>query len=82
MRCFEAMGLRNLLLGDDGIYPDGMEDNKTLATYTSAANASEKIRQFLIDPTSLHRIAHAGYEMISRKYSKEIQWTQFQELAR
>src|SRR5262245_42085231 len=39
MRCFEAMGCGALLLSDEGKYPDGMVPERTLITYTSAADA-------------------------------------------
>lgn len=81
MRCFEAMGCRNLLLTDDGIYPDGMQDDRTLVTYSSVEDAQVKITALLRDPQRLHRIARDGFAMITKDYSKERQWAHFQELA-
>ena len=35
MRCFEALGARSLLLSDQGNYPDGMNNGRTITTYSS-----------------------------------------------
>lgn len=81
MRCFEAMGCRNLLLADEGIYPGGMDAERTLLTYSSTSDAIAKIRSILRDPARLERIAAAGFETVSSRYSKEQQWRDFQEIA-
>jgi hypothetical protein len=80
MRCFEALGLRTLLLSDEGIYPAGMEAGRTIETYESADEMDSKIHSLLADPERRCRIANAGYEMICTSYSKEEQWRQFLQL--
>jgi hypothetical protein len=80
MRCFESMGARNLLLSDEGVYPEGMVSGRTLATYSSGDDAIAKLRELLAAPEQLERIAGASYEMISSKYSKKQQWEDFQSL--
>jgi hypothetical protein len=80
MRCFEALGGGALLLTDEGNYPEGMADGQTMATYASAEHAVERIRAFLATPKRRLDIAHAGHEMVSNCYSKEVQWKKFQAL--
>jgi spore maturation protein CgeB len=77
MRCFEAMGLRNVLLGDDGVYPDGMVSGQTMETYGSEDDVVRKIEDLLGDPGRCKRIADAGFSMIQERYSKQLQWRQF-----
>jgi Glycosyl transferases group 1 len=80
MRCFEALGGGSLLLSDEGNYPEGMRDGKTIATYHSPEHAVRQIRALL--ETSEHRlaIARAGHEMVSTLYSKQAQWERFEAL--
>lgn len=80
MRCFEAMGAANLLLTDEGIYPEGMAAGETLVTYDSTEDAIAQIRRLLADPTVMERIAGAGHRMISTRYSKSRQWDDFRNL--
>jgi hypothetical protein len=80
MRCFEALGSGALLLSDQGIYPEGMTEGETIATYDSLQQAVERIRTFLADSGERTRIAQAGHEMISTRYSKEVQWKRFEAL--
>ena len=80
MRCFEALGSGSLLLSDQGTYPEGMEDGRTMVTYNSPEQAVEKIRMLLESPEPRSSIARAGHEMLSTRYSKEIQWKRFEAL--
>jgi glycosyltransferase involved in cell wall biosynthesis len=80
MRCFEAMGGGALLLSDEGNYPEGMTGGETMVTYHSPQHAVEQIRAFLSTPKQLEKIAKAGHEMISTRYSKEVQWKRFEAL--
>ena len=80
MRCFEALGSGALLLSDRGIYPEGMTDGETIATYGSPEQAVAQIRTFLSASGDRTRIAQAGHEMISTRYSKEVQWKRFEAL--
>ena len=80
MRCFEAMGTGGLLLSDEGNYPAGMVDAETMVTYKSPEEAVTRIRELLATPARRTSLARAGHEMISSRYSKEIQWKRFEAL--
>jgi glycosyltransferase involved in cell wall biosynthesis len=80
MRCFEALGSGALLLSDRGNYPEGMTDGETIVTYGSPQQAVEQIRTFLAASGQRTRIAQAGHDMISTRYSKEVQWRRFEAL--
>ncbi len=80
MRCFEALGSRSLLLTDEGNYPDGMTAGQTMMTYASPDDAIRQIEALLENPARLSGIASAGHEMISSRYSKQVQWKRFEEL--
>jgi hypothetical protein len=80
MRCFESMGCGALLLSDEGNYPDGMVPGSTLITYGSTADAITQVRRMLADASHRGAIARDGHKMVSTRYSKEIQWSRFQDL--
>jgi hypothetical protein len=80
MRCFEALGSASLLLTDEGNYPEGMSDGRTMVTYRSAEHAVSQVRMLLENPSELSGIARAGHDMISTRYSKEAQWRRFEAL--
>ena len=80
MRCFEALGSGSLLLSDEGNYPEGMKDGKTIATYNSPEQAVHKIKSLLEDSEERLRVARGGHEMVSSRYSKENQWKRFETL--
>ena len=80
MRCFEAMGGGSLLLSDEGNYPDGMTDGETIAIYRSADDAVEQIKAYLEAPQRRLDVAQRGHEMVSTRYSKQVQWKRFEEL--
>lgn len=80
MRCFEALGSASLLLTDEGNYPEGMSNGSTMVTYHSPEHAASQIRALLKDPARLSRIAQAGHQMLSTRYSKEAQWKLFETL--
>jgi glycosyltransferase involved in cell wall biosynthesis len=80
MRCFEALGSGSLLLSDAGSYPEAMKDGETIVTYRSPEDAQQKIKSLLEQPAQRLNIARAGHEMISSRYSKEIQWQRFEAL--
>ena len=80
MRCFEALGSGALLLSDEGNYPDGMADGDTIATYKSPEDAVSQVKTFLDAPARRSGLARAGHEMVSTRYSKEIQWQRFEAL--
>ncbi|WP_213770035.1 glycosyltransferase [Bradyrhizobium sp. dw_78] len=80
MRCFEALGSQSLLLSDQGNYPDGMRDGETLVAYDSPEQAVRQIRTMIEDSEKRLALARAGHEMVSTRYSKEVQWKRFEQL--
>jgi hypothetical protein len=80
MRCFESMGCRGLLLSDEGVYPEGMVGGQTLVTYQSPVDLLVKLRELFQAPAVMTSIAQAGHEMVTHQYSKQAQWSAFEEL--
>lgn len=80
MRCFETLGCGSLLLSDEGNYPEGMEDGRTIVTYDSPDQAVERVKIFLEASERRLEIVRAGHEMVSTRYSKEAQWKRFEAL--
>jgi hypothetical protein len=80
MRCFESMGCRALLLSDEGVYPAGMVGGRTLVTYQTHADLLVKLRDLLQAPEVAMGIAQAGHDMVTRQYSKQVQWKAFEAL--
>jgi spore maturation protein CgeB len=80
MRCFEAMGAGSLLLSDQGNYPDGMIDGRTIMTYRSPEHAVRQVRTMIEATNERMSIARAGHEMVSTRYSKETQWKRFEAI--
>ena len=80
MRCFESMGCKGLLVSDEGAYPAGMIAGQTLVTYQSPSDLVGKLRELLGAPQVITGIAQAGHEMVTRQYSKQVQWTAFNAL--
>lgn len=80
MRCFEALGGGATLLSNAGNYPVGMDDGQTMVVYSSAEDAVSKIRNLLEASERRIRITRAGHEMVSSRYSKEVQWKRFEAL--
>lgn len=80
MRCFEALGSSSLLLTDEGNYPEGISNGRTMVTYDSPEDAVRQIKTLLNNPEQLSSIARAGHEMVSTRYSKEVQWKRFEAL--
>ena len=81
MRCFEATGAGGLLLTDEGNYPEGFIDGKTMLTYASPDEIPALITNALANPDRSRMIANAGREMVRNVYSKRKQWQLFQKLA-
>jgi hypothetical protein len=77
MRCFEAMGCSALLLGDAGVYPDGMRDGETLLAYSSPAEARELAQRVVNDWSRYARTAEQANHMVRTVYNKENQWGEF-----
>lgn len=80
MRCWEALGCGAGMLTDAGIYPEGMTDGVTMVTYSDETEILGAIKTLLGQPARLQEIRSAGHKMIRSHYSKERQWTRFQEI--
>jgi spore maturation protein CgeB len=77
MRCFEAMGCSALLLGDAGVYPDGMRDGETLLAYSSPAEARELAQRVVNDWNRYAKTAEQAHHVVRTLYSKRNQWSAF-----
>ncbi|OWV67959.1 hypothetical protein ATY76_13640 [Rhizobium sp. R339] len=80
MRCWESLGCGALMVSDAGNYPDGMINGATIMTYDDPQSAPASIRAILNEPAKLREIAVAGTAMIKSRYSKTVQWENFQRL--
>jgi hypothetical protein len=80
MRCFEAMGCGALMVSDQGNYPAGMDDGKSMLLYGGAEEARRSIERALVDYASARAIAMNGYQVARTHYSKSSQWKTFTEL--
>jgi hypothetical protein len=80
MRCFEATGCGAVLLTDAGRYPEGFVDGETMLQYSSPEQIPELIGKLIRDETRARSIAQAGCAMVKDRYSKQLQWTKFQDL--
>jgi spore maturation protein CgeB len=80
MRCFEAMGCSALLLGDAGVYPDGMRDGETLLAYSSPAEARELAQRVVNDWSRFAKTAERATHVVRTLYSKRKQWSAFCQL--
>jgi hypothetical protein len=80
MRCFEATGCGAVLLTDAGRYPEGFVDGETMLEYSSPEQVPELINRLMRDETLARSIAQAGCAMVRDHYSKQLQWTKFQDL--
>jgi glycosyl transferase family 1 len=81
MRCFEAMGCGALLVSDAGLYPEGMVPDSTILVYKSAEHAKEVITAALSDMTGSAEVARNGRQEVEARYTKQVQWELFCELA-
>lgn len=81
MRCFETMGCGALMVSDQGSYPEGMQNEKTMMLYEGSGDVTKVIAFALEKPNALRAIALHGRKMISESYSKTKQWTDFVSLA-
>jgi hypothetical protein len=80
MRCFEATGCGAVLLTDAGRYPVGFVDGETMLQYSSPEQIPKLIGKLIRDETRAMSIAQAGCAMVKDHYSKQLQWTKFQDL--
>jgi hypothetical protein len=81
MRCWEALGGGCLLLSDVGNYPDGFVSQVTMVTYNGADDCANQAQSWLTNTLRLREVAISGNAMIRERYSKNLQWDRFQELA-
>jgi hypothetical protein len=80
MRCFEATGCGAVLLTDAGRYPEGFVDGETMLVYSSHEQIQDLINRLARDESLAKSIAQAGCAMVKERYSKQLQWTKFQDL--
>jgi Glycosyl transferases group 1 len=80
MRCFEATGCGAVLLTDAGRYPEGFVNGETMLQYSSPEQIPELIDKLMRDENLARSIAQAGCAMVKERYSKQLQWTKFQDL--
>lgn len=80
MRCFEAMGCGALMVGDHGVYPQGMIPGNNFLSYKDPNDVVSTIQNALANPERAQEIARNGFNMIRTEYDKNIQWKQFQEI--
>lgn len=80
MRNFEVLGCGAHMISDRGIYPEGFKMDEHFSTYGSTEECLEKIKSLLEDESLRRRIAQAGNAFITKNYTKEQQWQQFQNI--
>lgn len=80
MRCWEALGCGACMLGSDGIYPEGFECGVNFEIFNSTDDLLKKIQNLLMDDAHRTRLAKNGSEMLSRVWSKERQWRDFEAI--
>lgn len=81
MRCWEAMGCGALMLSDEGRYPPGMMPGRDFVTYRDSGDAIETIDRVLSGYDAFRPVAASGQTTMETRYTKEAQWTAFQNLA-
>lgn len=81
MRNFEVMGCGAHLISDDGIYPDGFKPTENFTAYRNIEDCIEKVIYLIDNSNERVKIAGNGTEMVKTKYSKSIQWENFQKIA-
>jgi len=77
MRVWEALGCGACMIGSAGRYPDGLEPGVHFEMFTDTDHLLRKINILLEDKTRIDSIAAAGYELISSRWTKDAQWTDF-----
>ena len=80
MRCWEALGCGTCMLGSAGRYPDGFEAGVNFESFTDANDLVTKAKSLLADEDRRKAIAMKGVEMVSRVWSKDRQWNDFQNV--
>lgn len=81
MRVWEALGCGAAMLSDHGTYPDPMQVGRDFMTYVDSGDAISLARHLLLNDRERRRLAQRGYQMIRTSFSKDQQWTDFQNLA-
>lgn len=80
MRCWEALGCGTCMLGSAGEYPEGFESGVNFESFSDADDLVRKVRDLLGDEPRRAEIAKNGADMLSRVWSKQRQWNDFQSL--
>ena len=77
MRNYEAIGMQALLIGEDGIYPDFIENDQDILTYKNTEELIYLIEDVLSQPKNYRQMAEKAHLKMKEDCSKEIQWNQF-----
>lgn len=80
MRCWEALGCGTCMLGSAGRYPDGFVAGVNFESFNDANDLVKKLKSLVADEPRRAAIAKNGAEMISRVWTKQRQWNDFQSL--
>jgi len=65
------------MLGEDGIYPPGLQPGRDLLTFRDAGELPDLIDRVLLQPDERVSIARSGLETVRQTYSKARQWRDF-----
>lgn len=79
MRLFESIGLGAFLISEQGNYPEGFEQGTDFYTYTDYKSLELQIEKVLSDWPYHQSIAQKTQHKIANVYSKEKQWSLFQD---
>ena len=77
LRCFEAMGCGCLLVSDEGSYPKGMVNERTMRTYSSVSELLDTVERSLAQWDKSIKISANGHAMVRKTYNKDDQWQDF-----
>jgi hypothetical protein len=80
MRCFEAVGCGALMVSDEGNYPPGFVDGRTMMVYKTDDEVAGVIEDALQHSGRSRGIAVEAQEMVRTQYSKAKQWSEFKDL--
>jgi len=80
MRCFVAFGERLASAYGRGKLSGGHQQRPRDGRVRFARGRGRQIKILRNKPEQLSSIARAGHEMVSTRYSKEVQWTRFEAL--
>jgi hypothetical protein len=77
MRCYEILSTATCMIGEEGIYPKGLEQGRDLEVYRDSAEAIQKVTELINDLPRRNAMASSGYRTITSTFSKQAQWESF-----